>query len=224
MKLPICNFIKTFSFILLLNSCSTPDIQNDSVDQNNTNTIITNKSFDFSTYRQVKIAINDAEKFTKYDVYAHSAEPYFAGNQTFLNESNQIVTEPIFKNDILNKLIFSGVPANGILTQTINVPKYCTQLYIRRNNNLNFSSAVVPIINGEAVYTFNKSNSTNKSSATTLVKDYLYCVNSSAELFQIDPLNGKLTYLSDMPMGSVTCAIDQANKCLYSVGIRVRTH
>jgi hypothetical protein len=62
----------------------------------------------------------------------------------------------------------------------------------------------------------NKSNSTNKSS-TTLVKDYLYCVNSSAELFQIDPLNGKLTYLSDMPMGSVTCAIDQANKCLYSV-------
>jgi hypothetical protein len=46
----------------------------------------------------------------------------------------------------------------------------------------------------------NKSNSTNKSSATTLVKDYLYCVNSSAELFQIDPLNGKLTYLSDMPM------------------------
>jgi hypothetical protein len=33
----------------------------------------------------------------------------------------------------------------------------------------------------------NKSNSTNKSSATTLVKDYLYCVNSSAELFQIDP-------------------------------------
>jgi hypothetical protein len=61
----------------------------------------------------------------------------------------------------------------------------------------------------------NKSNSTNKSSATTLVKDYLYCVNSSAELFQIDPLNGKLTYLSDMPMGSVTCAIDQPiNACI----------
>jgi hypothetical protein len=69
----------------------------------------------------------------------------------------------------------------------------------------------------------NKSNSTNKSS-TTLVKDYLYCVNSSAELFQIDPLNGKLTYLSDMPMGSVTCAIDQTNKCLYSVEIIAHTH
>jgi LruC domain-containing protein len=218
MKLPICNFIKTFSFILLLNSCSTPDIQNDCVDPNNTNTTITNKSFDFSTYRQVKIAINDAEKFTKYDVYAYSTEPYFAGNQTFLNQSNEIVTEPIFKNDILNKLMFSGVPVNGILAQTINMPKYCTQLYIRRNNNLNFSSAVVPIINGEAVYTFNKSTTTKKKSATIQVNDYLYCVNSSAELFQVNPLNGKLTYLSDMPMGSVTCAVDQANKLVYSIG------
>jgi hypothetical protein len=24
-------------------------------------------------------------------------EPYFAGNQTFLNESNEIVTEPVYK-------------------------------------------------------------------------------------------------------------------------------
>jgi hypothetical protein len=37
-------------------------------------------------------------------------EPYFAGNQTFLNESNEIVTEPVYKNDILNKLIVTGVP------------------------------------------------------------------------------------------------------------------
>jgi hypothetical protein len=71
------------------------------------------------------------------------------------------------------------------------MPKYCTKLYIRRNNNLNFSSSRCFYNNGEG-YTHttvtNKSNSTNKSSATTLVKDYLYCVNSSAELFQIDPI------------------------------------
>jgi hypothetical protein len=187
MKLPISKFIKTFSFIFLLNSCSAPEVQNDPVDQNSTTTIIANKSFDFSTYRQVKIAINDVEKYTKYDVYAYSEEPYFAGNQTFLNQSNEIVTEPIYKNDILNKLIFSGVPVNGILVQTINVPKYCTQLYIRRNNNLNFSSSVVPIINGEADYTFTKSTTTKKTSATIQVNDYLYCVNSSAELFQVNP-------------------------------------
>jgi LruC domain-containing protein len=222
-KLRISNFIKSFLFIFLLHSCGTPDIQNDSVDLNNTNTTITNKTFDFSTYRQVKITINDDENLTKYDVYAYSEETYFAGNQTFLNESNEIVTEPVYKNDILNKLIVTGVPINGVLVQTISVPTYCTKLYVRRNNNLNFSASIVSINNGEVVYTHtktvtNKSKSTNKSSATTLVKDYLYCVNSSAELFLIDPLNGKLTYLSDMPMGSVTCAIDQANKCLYSVG------
>jgi hypothetical protein len=34
-------------------------------------------------------------------------------------------------------LIFTGVPVNGVLTNN-KYPKYCTQLYIRRNNNLNF--------------------------------------------------------------------------------------
>jgi hypothetical protein len=44
-----------------------------------------------------------------------------------------------------------------------------------------------------------KAPSTRKSAAVTLVNDYLFCVNSSAELFQVNPLNGQLTYLSDMP-------------------------
>jgi LruC domain-containing protein len=223
MKPHFFNFIKIFLILLLLNSCSAPEVKNDPTSQGDTTDNITNKSFDFSTYRQVKITINDVEKYTKYDVYAYSEDPYFDGNQTFLNQSNEIVTEPVYRNDILNKLLFSGVPVNGVLVQTINVPKYCTKLYIRRNNNLNFSSTVVQITNGQASYTYtksvtNKNFTTNKSSATILVNDYLYCVNSSAELFQVNPLNGELTYLSDMPMGSVTCAVDQANKCVYSIG------
>jgi LruC domain-containing protein len=222
MKSLLFKFIKIFSLALLLNACSTMD-KPTVVDEDDSLLTITNKTFDFSTYRQVKIIINDVEKYTKYDVYAYTDEPYFAGNQTFLNQSDEIVTEPVYKNDILNKLIFTGVPVNGVLTQTINVPKYCTKLYIRRNNNLNFSSSVISINNGEAAYTHtktvtNKSRSTNKSSATTLVNDYLFCVNISAELFQVNPLNGELTFLSDMPMGSVTCAVDQADKCVYSIG------
>ena len=55
-------------------------------------------------------------------------------------------------------------------------------------------------------------------SQNDIVNDYLYCVNGSGELFQVDPLSGLLTYLSDMPMGSWTCAIDQGNKLLYSIG------
>lgn len=218
MKSQIINYVKILCFLLLLNACSAPEVQNDPVVGGDSNITITNKSFDFSTYRQVKITINDSEKFTKYDVFAYTADPYFAGNQTFLNQSDAIVTEPVFRNDILNKLIFTGVPVNGVLTQIINIPKYCTQLYIRRNNNLNFSSSVVSINNGDATYTYVKAPSTRKSAAVTLVNDYLFCVNSSAELFQVNPLNGQLTYLSDMPMGSVTCAVDQANKCVYSIG------
>jgi hypothetical protein len=38
----------------------------------------------------------------------------FAGNETFLNQSNEIVTEAVYKNDVLDKLIFTGVPVNGV--------------------------------------------------------------------------------------------------------------
>jgi hypothetical protein len=103
-----------------------------------------------------------------------------------------------------------------VVSQIINILNTAHN-YIRRNN-LNFSSSVVSINNGDATYTYVKAPSTRKSAAVTLVNDYLFCVNSSAELFQVNPLNGQLTYLSDMPMGSVTCAVDQANKCVYSIG------
>jgi hypothetical protein len=94
-------------------------------------------------------------------------------------------------------------------------PKYCTQ-YILEETTTSTSSSVVSINNGDATYTYVKAPSTRKSAAVTLVNDYLFCVNSSAELFQVNPLNGQLTYLSDMPMGSVTCAVDQANKCVFN--------
>jgi hypothetical protein len=34
----------------------------------------------------------------------------------------------------------------------------------------------------------------------------------------IDPTNGKQTLLSNMPEGSNTCAVDSANKLVYSIG------
>jgi hypothetical protein len=46
----------------------------------------------------------------------------------------------------------------------------------------------------------------------------LYCVNEAKELFLIDPTNGKQTLLSNMPEGSNTCAVDSANKLVYSIG------
>jgi len=181
------------------------------------------KGFDFSTQQKVKVTIIDNEDYVKYDVYAYSDKKYFTGIETYQNEEGEIVTDSIYKSDILNNLVFSGVPYNGILSQTITLPKYYDHIYLLRNDHLKFSSSIIKIINQDVTYTYKpvsgKTNSTkNGKSSGPQVDDYLYCVNGAAELFQVDPLSGALTYLSEMPMGSYTCGIDQANKVLYSIG------
>lgn len=173
--------------------------------------------FNFKTYHEVTVVINDPDDYAKYDIYAYSDDLIFLGEETFENQYDEITTEPIYRNDILNKLVFSGITKNGVLKQTINLPKFCKKVYIRKRDNLKYSSSVVDIINQSVNYNSTQNKQVNNT-AKTLVTDYLYCVNGSGELFQVDPLNGVLTYLSDMPMGSWTCAIDQENKMLYSIG------
>lgn len=181
------------------------------------------KGFDYSTQQKVNVTIIDDKKNVKYDVYAYSDKKYFTGIETSQNEEGLTVTDSIFSADVLNNLVFSGVPYNGILTQNITIPKYYNHIYIIRNDQLKFSSSIIKIINQEVNY--NHSTATKKINGTksgktsgSIVNDYLYCVNGAAELFQIDPLSGALTNLSKMPMGSYTCGIDQANKALYSIG------
>ncbi len=209
--------------ILLINACEIPDIVQENTENSTINTISIPEGFDFSTYREVNISITDNSSYVKYDIYAYSSEPYFVGNETFENQYGEIVTEPVYRNDVLNKLVFSGIVKNGVLSQSINLPKYCDKVYIRRNENLNFSASIENIINQKVNYHFSGTSSKSKSNIGNkvngeIVNDYLYCVNNSGELFQVDPLTGELTYLSDMPMGSVTAGIDQENKTLYSIG------
>ena len=211
-------YLKIISIIscglLIINACSKPDLGSGNSENINLNGIMIPEDFDFSTYREVIININDNSDYVRYDVYAYVSEPYLIGNETFENQSGEFATEEVYRNDILNKLVFTGVPLNGNLNQVINIPKFCDKLYIRRNNNLNFSSSIVSIVNKEVNYTYNP----NRNTSSNNVNDYLYCVNGSGELFQVDPIDGNLTFLSDMPMGSYTCAIDQENKLLYSIG------
>ncbi|BAO75982.1 LruC domain-containing protein [Winogradskyella sp. PG-2] len=95
------------------------------------------------------------------------------------------------------------------------MPKFCDKVYIRRNENLNFTSSIENIYNQKVNYNFLSADLITNG---TSPNDYLFCVNGSGELFEVDSLDGLLTYLSDMPMGSFTCAIDQENKVLYSIG------
>lgn len=212
--------VSCFSYLLLLIfiiSCSKPDINESSSTIINIEGINVPDEFDYKTYRAVSINIKDNAPYVMYDVFAYSETPSSFGFQTFENQVGEIETEEVFKNDVMSKLIFSGVPENGVLEQLVNVPTYCDKIYIRRNENLKFSSSIQSISNGQVNYTYT-TPSERAMQKTEIVNDYLYCVNGSGELFQVDPLTGLLTYLSDMPMGSYTCAIDQANKLLFSIG------
>jgi hypothetical protein len=57
------------------------------------NITITNKSFDFSTYRQVKLLSTTVKNLLNMMSYSGSL---FCRNQT-LNQSDAIVTEPVFQ-------------------------------------------------------------------------------------------------------------------------------
>lgn len=222
MKYLINNFFKISFLVLLINACSLGEVEEntdgDAVVDDSSISLDIPAGFDFSTSHDVTINITDNVSYAKYDVYAYTDELYDAGTETYQDESGETVTETVYKSDVLNKLIFSGVPKGGVLKQTINLPKYYNKVYIRRNENLNFSSSITNIINQEVNYSYAQAKTAGKSSGGKSVTDYLYCVNGSAQLFQVDPLSGELTDISTMPMGSYTCAIDQENKVLYSIG------
>ncbi|NAS32704.1 LruC domain-containing protein [Flavobacteriaceae bacterium R38] len=212
--------------ILISNSCAKPNLNNETIVENpsaSVENINIPDGFDFSTHRTVSITINDNSS-SKYDVYAYSSQSLFVGTETFENEAGETVTEDVFRNDVFNRLLFSGVAKNGVLEQSVNIPKFYDEVYIRRNDNLNYSASVESISNDQVSYTHNSASSGRSfsiqetSTDNLIVNDYLYCVNGAAELFQVDPLNGDLTFLSTMPQGSFTCAIDQENRLLYSIG------
>lgn len=186
--------------------------------QNEINSLSIPEDFDFSTSYDVTITINDNDGYAKYDVYAYTDELYDAGTETFEDESGETVTETVYKSEVLEKLIFTGVPVNGLLKQTFNIPKFYDKLYIRRNEHLNYSSSIVDIVDQEVNFSFSDPQNSLRTAAVKNVTDYLYAVNGEGQLFQVDPLTGVLTDLSAMPMGSYTCAIDQENKVLYSIG------
>ena len=211
-------YLFAISIVLLLNGCNlfSPE---DKVDTDNDALSLSIPSgFDFSTYHDVTINIEDDGNYAKYEIFAYTEDLYDAGTETYEDEFGETVTETVYKSDVMDKLIFSGVPKEGVLIQTINLPKFYDKVYIRRNENLAFTSSIEEIVDQRVDFKYYNAGSNERTLVEGDVTDYLYCVNGSGQLFQVDPLTGKLTDLSNMPMGSYTCAIDQENKVLYSIG------
>ncbi|TAI49516.1 LruC domain-containing protein [Flagellimonas allohymeniacidonis] len=173
--------------------------------------------FEFKTEKPLQLVINDNTTGVKYDVYAYRASTA-QGQFTYISEEDEEITDTDVIVDNLNHLLFSGVPSGGRIEHSFVVPSYFEKLYIRRKEGFAYSSSIVDIVGNEVTYTHVPSSGKGASSSKSAIEDYLYCVNGSGELFQVDPLNGDYTFISTMPMGSYTAAIDQQNKVLYSIG------
>lgn len=174
--------------------------------------------FEFETSETVEITITDNISNARYDVYAYNDQVDIGAEIPIVNDEGQEDTTITYSSDILNHIVFSGAPSNGEIKHSVAVPSYYSKLYIRRKEGGRFSSEIIDIANNKAHYIHTAVTSKASHTGKAGVQDFLFCVNGSAELFQVDPLDGTLTYLSDMPNGSFTCAIDQENGYLYSIG------
>ncbi|MCL6265137.1 LruC domain-containing protein [Flagellimonas myxillae] len=174
--------------------------------------------FDFDTEREISLVINDNTPNVKYHVYAYNQEVILGEEIVYLNEEEEEETGREVSVDNLNHLIFSGIPSGGSLEKTFSIPSYIEKLYLRRKEGFKFSSTILDITGNSITHTHIPDNGKSASTRKAMVDDFLYCVNGSGEMFQIDPISGAYSFISDMPMGSWTAAIDQDNRLLYSVG------
>ena len=179
MKNPIIKFFSLSLTLLFFYGCnfSAPEPIVSIDEDDDANVLSIPEGFDFSTYHDVVINITENDAYAKYDVYAYTDELYDAGIETFENEAGEIVTETLFKSGMLDNLIFSGVAKNGVLSQTINLPKFYTKIYIRRNEQLSFSSTIKDIVKQKVDYNSNEAKGSVKSKSTNNVTDYLSVIS-----------------------------------------------
>jgi LruC domain-containing protein len=174
------------------------------------------EGFNFSTHNKINVNIKDSKSNIKYDVFQYSEELIYSGEDTSENLLGEMITESVYKNDIMDKLIFSGTPTNGELQLSVNIPTFCDKLYVRRKDNLEYKAFIVDLVDNKLNFNYSEMNTSKKNNKT----DYLYAINVSGELFKIDPLDGSYTLLQNMPdnQASAAAAIDNNNNVLYSVG------
>jgi LruC domain-containing protein len=219
MKLNCKNLSKILILLLFVSSCddyeSNDEVNNDT-EQLVVNTLNIPEGFNFSTHTKTNISITDPNTSVKYEVFQYSDDIVYIEDRTFTNEAGENVTEPIYSTDLLDNLIFTASPSNGVIKLNVNIPSFCEKLYLRRKDNLKYSSYIVDVIDGELNFNYNNSNSTSRSQKT----DYLYSVNTSGQFFSYDPTDGSSSILTSLPsgQGSITAAIDNENNLLYAIG------
>jgi len=87
------SIFKAIFFSLILCTCSVPDTETQTeVTEDLALNIDIPDGFDFRTHQEVKVTINDDSDYVRYDVFAYSDELFFVGNETFEDQSGEIIT------------------------------------------------------------------------------------------------------------------------------------
>ncbi|MET1260167.1 LruC domain-containing protein [Flagellimonas sp. DF-77] len=243
----VCKALFLFVVLIGLNACvkdtiedvvddtvqEEEDDQEDDFDESAIVNLVIPEGFEFATSTNTTITINDASPDAIYTVYAYNNAQFNPTERNVTNDEGEPDTEFSFDTDELNQVLFTGRPVGGQLVYTIPTPSYYTQLYVRRKEGNVFSSEIIDMAGGTATYTHSDMSGKARQAEVARFKsqrrlsyarnsaikiDSLFCVNGSGQLFTVNPLNGNLTNLAAMPLGSYTAAIDHDNMFLYSIG------
>ena len=207
--------------LLVLSSCvkeplevvdeMTQEEPQDPEDENDASAIVNlviPEGFEFSTSTNTTITINDNATNAIYTVYSYDSTPNHPVTVDIINDEGEAETISTFETDELNQVLFTGRPVNGVLEYTIPTPSYYTQIYLRRKEGNSWSSAIVDISGGTAIYTHSNTSAAARKAEVARFKqgrapiqsmqnsikiDSLFSVNGSGQLFTINPLNGNLT-------------------------------
>lgn len=179
------------------------------------------KDFKFESSEKVNVSFNGFKSSygaeAKYTIYLYSDRTK-SEEVTYESEAGTTVTETLELSDVLNNKVATVVSQDGNFDIDIEIPDYCTSLYVIKNELGVYSSQIVSINNKRAVLEAN--NQSFKSAAEDPV-DVLYGVNGKGDLFTINPVTGELVVIDKLPSGSggsVTCALDPVSRILYTIG------
>lgn len=203
---------------LFLYSCDKDDNKTTETSEKTMNQLDIPEEFDFETTREVTISFQSTKSTKDQDTIKYKI--YLYGDltndetRTYEDEEGNTVTDNYIAPDLSNDLIASKVSSTGGFELTASIPEYIDKLYVTSNNKGVFSSEVLNIVNNKA-YSY---GSKNGSAVSDDPVDVLYGVNGSADIFTINPETGEMVIIDELTSGSYTCAIDDINRKLYTVG------
>lgn len=196
------SFLMVMAAVLLLTACYKPKKEDPAPDPDKSITdLVIPAAFNFNTSQEIRLNITDIKSGVIYDVYTleNDAENYI-----------EIIGEDTLVHvDDLNFRVASGITENNSLTLTFSVPTYHKILQIVRNDKGLFSRENVQV-SSQINYQYSGFFKAGRDTDNTI-----YSVNSSKQFYAIDAVTGVVSDMGQLPVGSITNAVDKVNRRMY---------